>query len=321
MLDNIIEVYGKRMLLLKVAIEKNVLPDPNESDLWVVNHPDAKLVKKFLIKVNRSENINIYLKPIFLQKELKKGYNQNAELLKHFSDGYIKGLSFIDKIPNIEFINNFIINQKFNLNKFEKSSDEYFLYKSLVYYYTRKKEVVPIVNRKALTGYSYPKIESLFENKTTAFIKSRALLAEAYVNEIFSRNYVDTSHLCKNCYSGFLNFREICPKCSTHNLKMRNLIHHFRCAYVGIDKDFFIKDKMVCPKCTSEIKNVGVEYDKPGKIFICRNKKCNHEFQDPPIGVHCVDCRTEQSPEDLVVRKIYSYELTNKGNEKILDLC
>lgn len=318
MKDNIVEIHGKKVLLLENAIKNNIIPNTETADVWVVNHNNSKLVKRFLYSIIQSNDIRIYLKPIFLQKELKEEYVKDANILKKLCDGYVKRLNFIDKISYIDIINNFIHE---NTSRFETAivdSDEYFNLKMLSYYYTRKKSITPIISRKSLTGYSHPRIEAFFVNREEAYLKSRSLLREAYLHGILSRNYLDTSHLCKSCNSGFLNLREICPKCDEHNLKVRNLIHHFRCAYVGIDKDFESKDRLACPKCSSELKNIGVDYDKPGKIFSCRNKKCNHEFQDAPIGVHCIDCKTDQAPEDLIVRKIYQYEITNYGLQLFL---
>lgn len=318
MIDNIIELYGKKVLLLENAIQNKVLPDPNSADVWIVSHSNPKLVKKFLVKMMQSNDLSIYLKPIFLQKENKKTYLESANYLKHLSDGYLRGLDFLDKITNIETINNFIESHKTTFELNQASTDEFLTKKILNYYYSRKKSIVPIINRKSLTGYSYPRVEMFFSNRKEGFVKAKLLLREAFLSGLFSRSYVDTSHVCKNCFSGFLNYREICPKCSGHNLKARDLIHHFRCAYVGIEKDYTLKDRQVCPKCSSELKNLGVDYDKPGKIFICKTKKCNHEFQEAPIGVFCIDCKTEQLPEDLLVRKIYSYELTSEGYQQVL---
>ena len=201
-----------------------------------------------------------------------------------------------------------------NLKNFTENN--FLLQKTFDYYYTRKKRIKPVLNHISLTGYSYPRIEAYFSTTRDAFIISRLLLQEAYTNGWLSRKYMDTSHLCHKCSSGFLNYREICPKCGEHNLRASHIIHHFRCAYVGKEKDFNFKNKLVCPKCSSELKNLGVDYDRPGKTFTCRNKKCDHEFQDAPVGVNCVDCETEQSPSELIVRKIYEYKITSLGMEK-----
>lgn len=319
MVDNVIELYGKKVILLEKAIQDKSLPDPDLADIWIVNHSNPKLVKRFLILMMRSNKIEVFLKPIFLQNDFKKAYGDSYNFLKHLSDGTIKGLNFLEKIAHIDTINLFIEKIRTTYNYKDKSSDEYYIQKILFYYYTRMKSIIPILDRSSLSGYSYPRIEAFFKNKEDAYVRSRFLLRESFQLGFLSRSYIDTSHLCKNCQSGFLNYREICPKCSGHDLKARDLIHHFRCAYVGVEKDYIFKDKHVCPKCSSEIRNLGVDYDKPGKIFVCKDKKCNHEFQDAPIGVHCVDCKVEQSPEELIVKKIYSYELTTLGYEQVLE--
>lgn len=313
MTDTVIEIHGKKVLLLEHAVEHDVLPDPCSTDIWVINHSDEWLVRRFLRRVVRSKNIKIYLKPVFLQKEFKKFYTTKDNHLKLLCDGYIKGLDILEKIPLIEQVASFVNRYADKRNNEDFTENNFFIQKTFDYYYTRKKRITPVLKHKSLTGYSYPRIETYFYNNREAFINSRMLLQEAFANNWLSRHYIDTGHLCHNCSSGFLNYREICPKCSNHNLKASSIIHHFRCAYVGVEKDFVFKDKLVCPKCSSELRNLGVDYDKPGKIFNCKSKKCQHEFQDAPVGVHCVDCGTEQAPHELVVRKIYEYEITAQG--------
>lgn len=313
MTDTVIEIHGKRILLLEHAVAQDVLPDPFQADAWVINHSDEWKVRRFLRSIIHSKNIHIYLKPVFLQKELKDFYVKRDYHLKHLSDGYIKDLNILEKVSFIEHVNTYQERYAAKRNFSDFSPNSFYIQKTFDYYYTRKKRITPVLNHKSLTGYSYPRIETYFPNTRDAFVTSRMLLQEAYSNNWLSRNYVDTSHICHNCSSGFLNYREVCPKCSNHNLRANNILHHFRCAYVGVEKDFIYKDKLVCPKCSSELKNLGVDYDRPGKLFSCKNKKCLHEFQDAPIGVNCIDCNTEQAPHDLVVRKIYEYEITAHG--------
>lgn len=318
--DTMIEVHSKKILLLEQAIEQNVLPDSHLADAWVINHKDQWLVRRFLWSIIRSKDIEIYLKPVFLQKEFKKFYTHKASYLKHLSDGYIENFEILEKFPLIDLTDNFIQKNKDKRNPDDFITENNFLrQKTFDYYYTRNKTIKPVRDSKSLSGYAYPRIEAYFYNKTDSFITSRRLLNEAYKEDCLSRKYVDTSHLCKNCNSGFLNYREICPKCSNHNLQSRFLIHHFRCAYVGIETDFVYKDKLVCPKCSSELRNIGVDYDKPGKVYLCKNKKCGHDFQEPPVGVKCIDCGTEQYPDELIVKKKYKYEITTKGIQRGLE--
>lgn len=316
MIDTLIEVHRKRVLLLEHAIANGIIPDPSAADVWVVNHDNETLVKAFLRQIIGSNDIRVYLKPIFLQKKLKKFYLNRDYHLKHLCDGYLKDLNIIDKLPVIEQLELYVKKYKDQRNSKNFETNNFLLLKTFDYYYTRKKRIRPVLNHMSLTGYSYPRIEAFFSNERDAFITSRLLLQEAYSNDWLSRKYEDTSHLCSKCTSGFLNYREICPKCGKHDLRASWIIHHFRCAHVGEENDYIFKDKLVCPKCSSTLKNLGVDYDRPGKVYICGSKKCQHEFQDPPVGVNCVDCETEQSPSKLIVQKIYRYKITKLGIEK-----
>ncbi|SHF16561.1 TackOD1 domain-containing metal-binding protein [Chryseobacterium takakiae] len=302
--------------LLDDCINRNEIPDADNADIWIINNDKALNVRKFLVSLIRHPDPKVFLKPVFLRKDLKNLYKEYKNFnLKHLCDGYIKELDIQSKIPYIRFILNFIK----NLNPSISFSEDDLLKKTLMYYYSRNKDIEFHESSGSLSGYSYPRIEAYYDGTTEAYVHGRALLNTAYKNDFLQRNYIDTSHICKKCYSGFLNYREECPKCKQHNLQVRVLIHHFRCAYVATEQSFRQGEKMICPKCSMELKNLGVDYDKPGKVFYCLNDLCKHEFQKPLIGVHCINCKTEQSPSELNLEKIYNYELTQKALSEILN--
>lgn len=315
--DSVIEMHSKKILLLKQAIEHNILPDPELADVWLVYHTDQWLIRRFLRNVIHSNDIRIYLKPVFLQEEFKKLYTDRSCYLRYLSDGYIEEFDIFRKFPMIDLTERFIQKNIDKRNPADYKTETNFLtQKTFDYYYTRGMVIEPVRESKSLTGYAYPRIEAYFYNKKESFVASRKMLHYAYEHGWLSRRYIDTAHLCKECNSGFLNYRESCPKCDGHDLKARLLIHHFRCAHVGIETDFEREGKLICPKCTAQLRNVGVDYDRPGRVYICNNSKCKHEFQDAPIGVLCIDCGTEQSPDELTVSKKYEYEFTARGIEK-----
>lgn len=301
--------------LLDDFVDRNEIPDPEKADIWIINNEKALSVLKFLNSVIRHSDQKVFLKPVFLQKNFKKIYKEYKNYnLKHLCDGYIQDLDIQNKIPQIRFILNFI-------KKREISSSlpvDDLLKKTLLYYYSRNKNIEFYESSGSLNGYSYPRIEAYYDTAEDAYVHGRALLNNAYKSDYLRRNYVDTSHICKKCNSGFLNYREECPKCKQHNLQVRVLIHHFRCAYVATEQSFQHGDRLVCPKCSTELKNLGVDYDKPGKVFYCLNDKCKNEFQKPLIGVHCINCKTEQAPSELKLEKIYNYELAQKAINEIL---
>lgn len=303
---------GIRVQLLDDCIDRNEIPDTENADIWIINNEKAWEVRKFLISVIRHPDPKVFLKPVFLQKDLKKIYKEFKNYnLKHLCDGYIQDLNIQNKIPYIQFILNFIAKLD--------ASERNLLKKTLLYYHSRNKDIEFYESANSLNGYSYPRIEAYYDGTTDAYINGRALLHDAYMDDLLHRKYVDTSHICKKCHSGFLNYREECPKCKEHNLQVRVLIHHFRCAHVATEQNFQQGDRLICPKCSMELKNLGVDYDKPGKVFYCLNEKCKNEFQKPLIGVHCINCKTEQTPAELQLEKIYNYELTQKAINEILN--
>lgn len=308
---------GITALMLEEYIDNNEIPDAGSADIWIINNDKAWNVKKFLIRVIRHHDPKVFLKPIFLQKSFKKTYKEYKNYnLKHLCDGYIDELDFKNKSVYIQFILNFIKKNHLKTNIFQEND---LLKKTLIYYYSRDKNIEFHESADSLSGYSYPRIEAHYDSIADAYEYTRLMLNSGYKNDLLSRHYVDTSHICKKCNSGFLNYREECPKCRGHNLQARVLIHHFRCAFVATENTFQHGDRLICPKCSTELKNIGVDYDRPGKIFYCKNHTCGNEFQKPLIGVHCINCKTEQTPSELKLEKIYNYELTHKAITEILN--
>ncbi|WP_025069663.1 hypothetical protein [Bacteroides propionicifaciens] len=163
-MDKIVQIYDKRVLLLDNSIEEETLPDPDLSDVWVVNHHSPSKVKVFLKKIIRSENLKVYLKPVFLQREFKKGYEYFRENLyiEELCDGYIENMQMQEKVQLLDRVNYFV--QKYAENRGHKqlSGDEAILQSSFDYYYTRQKSIIPLKSRNSLSGYTHPRIEAHF---------------------------------------------------------------------------------------------------------------------------------------------------------------
>lgn len=306
---------GITAVLLHDSVSKNEIPDHSLADVWIINHEKPWAVKQFLQSIIRHPDPQIYLKPVFLQKDFKKAYREKKNYnLKHLCDGYIDHLRLDNRVAAVKFILHFIK----NIDNPEGTYADGILQKTLLYYYSRNKDIDFHESSDSLNGYTYPRIESQYYGRKESYLLAKEMLTEAYKNGFLTRNYADTSHLCHKCSSGFLNYREECPKCGGHNLQVRSLIHHFRCAYVASEDHFQKGEKMICPKCNTELKNTGVDYDKPSKIFYCRKQDCRYEFQKPLIGVRCINCKTEQSPSELKIEKIYNYEITSKAIDDLI---
>jgi GGDEF domain-containing protein len=156
-----------------------------------------------------------------------------------------------------------------------------------------------------LRGYHYPDLDLfLGQADDNAF----ELLKFLEDHRLVTGEFVDKIHLCGACGSAFLNFRETCSHCHSANLRMEDLVHHFRCAHVAPLEEFQQNGGLRCAKCHHELKQIGVDYDKPSSVYICR--ECDHSTQEPDTSTLCFRCGMESIPERLGVHTVKAYSLT-----------
>ncbi|NQZ24241.1 MAG: hypothetical protein HRT53_19605 [Colwellia sp.] len=187
-----------------------------------------------------------------------------------------------------------------------QAEDIQIAFKILRYLYIHQKNIEPIRTITSQYGYRYPILEPFFDSQDHSLLNTLEFL-ESH-NLLLSKE-IEKSYQCNSCESAFLNFQETCSHCQSSNLKMNELIHHFYCAYVD-NKDAFLQGngEMVCPKCEKTLKHIGADYDKPSIVYHCND--CHHDFQDAQITTTCYNCHSKSVPDDLVHRKIKSFELS-----------
>ena len=189
----------------------------------------------------------------------------------------------------------------------------------LRFLYSRNiKYIEPAPDRDSQIGYSYPFIALQYQRSETYRLLDA--LEEMEQQEILLGGFHEIIHLCSNCSEGFLQYREVCPKCESPNLIDEDLIHHFPCAYIGPTSDFTTdtsSNMLVCPKCDQHLRHIGVDYDKPSLIYTCQN--CYNRFQDVFAYAKCLNCSSDTAVEHLRRRIIRQYEITAKGLEATLN--
>ncbi len=279
-----------------------------ESDLFdtaalILDAKDEQLIIKMLKKIRSMRYKSFYLKPVFLAE------GKYSKQLVSQTDGVL----YTDQIPNIldrvESINKRIEEIRTVTSKYTFS--ESILVKTLQYLFTRKTEMIPFRDRNSILSYCFPFISSIISREDQVILLD--VLDYAHSEGLLEQTLVDRVNLCKTCYGTYHNFREVCPKCSSLNLQSVDLIHHFRCAFIGPATDYKQGGALVCPKCDKELRHIGIDYDKPSEIFNCL--ACNHQAQIPNMRAHCVDCGEENELEYLKTRAIYRFRLTAYGEE------
>lgn len=136
--------------------------------------------------------------------------------------------------------------------------------------------------------------------------------ADAMVSRgLLSKTFFDRVRFCSQCGSARLNAREECRACRSANLHQERLIHHFRCAYQAPESEFLTGKRLVCPKCSRELRHYGSDYDKPGEVFRCQD--CGDVDSSPAVGFVCFDCGAHADGDAVGWRDIFGYALTDEA--------
>lgn len=274
-----------------------------DSNAIILDSQIPSILESMLSQIRRMRYKSFYLKPVFLNP----GEYPTQLIAK--VDGVIE-FSEINKVMNhVKMINDRIKQVRSVTSKY--TFTESLMVKTLQYLFTRDKELLPIRDRNNKLSYCFPYISGLITQEDQILLLD--VLGKCHESGLLEREVIDKVNICKTCSGTYHNFREVCPKCQSLDMHAIDLIHHFRCAYIGPASDFKSENDLICPKCDKELRHIGIDYDKPSQIFECSD--CHHQTQNADMKAHCIDCGTENELEYLHTRAIHKYRLTAYGRE------
>ena len=298
-----------RLILLIADAESFILTDieDNAVDAVVIDlHVDFTYeTGKVIEQIRTSNSKTTYLVPVFLFNDPEEIPERYLEL----TDGIIRS----PNDPRLSAVS----------ERIHKSVDELpdislppystrIITKAFRFLYTRKKELRPIIDIGNVYGYVYPFIDIHITNDQSAQ-DILPLLTDAVSEGYLTNTFIDRVHLCPDCFSVYHNIRELCPSCTSAQLKEENIMHHFVCAYVGPESDFMVDGSLVCPKCKKVCRHIGVDYDKPSVAYECQD--CKEFFQEPIMEAFCMNCKSHNKLDDLLPYDVHSFKLTQLGKE------
>lgn len=170
----------------------------------------------------------------------------------------------------------------------------------------------PVPCPDASLGYAHPRLEKHWNMRPGEAIRVLEDLADFGV---LTRRLADRVHLCPACRRWTINFRETCPNCSCFDVDVEELIHHFACAYVGLNSEYRHGTDLRCPKCRSRLNHIGLDYERPRHTYVCGS--CGSLFEEPVLTAQCLDCRWEGSSAEVLTWSVYEYDLTDRGREAV----
>ncbi len=171
-------------------------------------------------------------------------------------------------------------------------------------------KLIPEYRLSTPGGYFWPYAAAFFGTKDGSELRDISFITE---KGCFDREFFDKVLLCPHCGHHDINIRETCPSNHSANISIAEMIHHFRCGYVGTEAEFQQGIRYVCPKCAAELRQVGIDYDKPGQSYICHDTK--EKFTEPDVWCQCRNCKKQFAVDDAVRQDIFSYVLNERGRE------
>ena len=172
----------------------------------------------------------------------------------------------------------------------------------------RQRRIRPVKQLNSLTIYRYPIIEALYPELYSSY---RFIVTETKREMLEAERLVDRIRVCKQCNGGHLNYVEVCPNCKSIDIDVQTSLHCFTCGHVGDQQSFLRKGKLECPKCITQLRHIGVDYDRPLETHICH--KCSHLFVEADTISHCLNCDTQTDIAELIVQKIHQLKLGQLG--------
>ena len=170
---------------------------------------------------------------------------------------------------------------------------------------THDSVILPALSAEAPLGHAYPAIEQGLGLSPGAGIEILEDLAD---HGLLKRELHNKVHACPDCRTCRVNFRELCPFCHSIDLDLERLIHHFACAYNGLESEFQSDTELRCPKCTKTLNQLGQDFDRPYDTYVCRS--ADHLFETPLIEAQCFSCGAAFQADELLYAPIFRYEPT-----------
>lgn len=174
-------------------------------------------------------------------------------------------------------------------------------------------DIRPQFDFTTLLGFSYPYVESVLGVTSE---EGLSVLESLTGKEILGRVLFDRLLSCPQCQSVNLSPLTHCPKCGSGNITRGRILEHFVCNYVGLEEDFVVKGRYICPKCRQELRTIGVDYQSQGLLRKCRD--CGEVFNIPLIRWRCLKCASLTAEDRVTEIHIYSYHL-NKDKKNWLE--
>ena len=165
-------------------------------------------------------------------------------------------------------------------------------------------DITPVIDFNFKLGYAYPAVDALLDTTDQETIDILDSLAAngILIKEPYEKFYVDPENMFQ------LVPTERCPHCDSGEILRGQLVEHFSCGYVGLDKDFKQDSRYVCPKCRKDLRLIGTDYRNIGMHYRCQD--CNEVFVTPVVKWRNLKTRKVWNAEELREVEVFAYRFS-----------
>lgn len=165
-------------------------------------------------------------------------------------------------------------------------------------------DITPVIDFNYKLGFAYPAVDSLLDtaDQETLDILDSLAANGILIKEPYEKFYVDPENMFQ------LVPTERCPHCDSGEIVRGQLVEHFSCGYVGLDRDFKQDSRYVCPKCRKDLRLIGTDYRNVGMHYRCQD--CNEVFTSPVVKWRNLKTRKVWNAEELREVEVHSYRFS-----------
>lgn len=290
-------------------VDSNVDILPEFFDCMYIKATSRQVAENVLVGVSPILSYKCSYKPVLMSKSLRG----KMGLIDFLVDGYTDDINSEDVMDAVDRIAANCAKYHIQREITRPTSPNSLFANILRYHLSRDKRIVELLLiEKSSLGYINPIFERYHSlgmfHLREMFVFEETML-EYGVLRVYK--YVAKEHLCPKCNHSHLIYTECCPKCGSSDLRIENIIHHFRCANVSPESTYNQGGLLVCPKCHRPLRHIGVDYDRPATIYSC--KTCENSFASPLTKATCCYCETTSDVQNLVPRDSVYFEITVEG--------
>ncbi len=173
-------------------------------------------------------------------------------------------------------------------------------------------EIRPVIDSSRESGVSYPQVESVLDKPAEEVIR---ILESLAAENILAARFYDRLIFCPVCNSMNLRPSIRCPKCASGNVARGRIIEHMVCGRNGLEEEFIVGGKYICPHCNKPLKFLGTDYRSLGVNYKCHN--CGVLSAEIGFKWQCLKCSVSFSDEEAKVQTANSYVVNEQSRNRI----